>query len=91
MRTYFKLAFFIILIAFFLPQLVSIKHISDNLWYKVICIFLILLYSIYESKQLIKDDKINNTNTFRNRLILIFIVLVIYFLSNVYMNSIYKI
>ena len=74
---------------YFLPLLIPINSIIDSPWYLSIFLLFMVPYGIYESKQLIKDDKINNTHTLRNRLIMMIIALAILYLSSFIMNKIY--
>jgi hypothetical protein len=89
MRKKLKIIYFIILIAYFIPPVFRMQNIIDSHWYIPVFLIFMIPYGIYESIQLIKDDKINNTNIFRNRIIMMVIVLLILFFYTYYLNSIY--
>ena len=90
MRKFLRITALIVVVAYFLPLLIPIKIIADSFWHKAIGFLLMIPYAIYESIQLIKDDKINNTHTFRNRILMMIIAAVILILSSIYMNIIYQ-
>lgn len=90
MRKFLRITALIVVVAYFLPLLISIKIIADNFWHKAIGFLFMIPYAIYELIQLIKDDKINNTHTFRNRILMMIIAAVILILSSIYMNIIYQ-
>ena len=62
MRKKLKIIYFIVLLAYFIPLIYRIQDIIDSYWYTPVFLTFMIPYSIYESIQLIKDDKINNTN-----------------------------
>lgn len=88
MRKTLKIIFFIFTIIYLYRWLGSIKiyidYITPTYW-----IFTIP-YIVYESSHLIKDDKINGTHTFRNRLIIMAVGGLILILSSIYLNRIYQ-
>jgi len=89
MRKFLRITSFLFVGAYFIPLLIPIKTIADSSWHKPICFLFMIPYAIYESTQLIKDDKINNTHTFRNRILMVVIALSILYLSTIYMNRVY--
>ena len=89
MRKKLKIIYFIVLIAYFIPLIYRIQDIIDSYWYTPVFLTFMIPYSIYESIQLIKDDKINNTNIFRNRIIMMVVVLIIVFSYSYYLKSNY--
>jgi len=90
MRKILKIIFITLSAIFFLKWLIPVK-INIEVFYINIFYFIIAVpYVIYESKQLIKDDKINNTHTFRNRMLMILIAAAIMILSITIMNRIYQ-
>jgi hypothetical protein len=89
MRKFLRITSFIVVLAYFLPLIIPIKIIAESSWHKTICFLFMIPYAIYESIQLIKDDKINNTHTFRKRLIMMVVAAVILILSSIYMNRAY--
>ena len=77
------------MVIYFVPLIFRNQNIIDSYWYTPVFLIFMIPYGIYESIQLIKDDKINNTNIFRNRIIMMVIVLLILFFYTYYLNSIY--
>jgi len=90
MRRILKIIFFIVLVIYFLPLLIPIKAIANSFWHPIICSMFMIPYSIYESIQLIKDDKANNTHVFRNRILMVLGVLIVLYLFNLYMSKYYS-
>lgn len=70
------LSFIFILQGYYIAYIDKENHIYFYLLYFIIAIPL----TIYELSQILKDDKINNTNTGKNRIIAFTTVVVILFL-----------
>lgn len=91
MRKKLKIIFYIWSIIYFFRWLSPVKiNIDDDYVHLIYWIFT-LPYLIYESSQLIKDDKVNGTHVFRNRLIMMAVAGIILILSAIYMNKIHHI
>ena len=89
MRKILRIISFVVIAIAFIPQILQIKVITESFWHLTICLLYMIPYAIYESIQLIKDDKINNTHTFRNRILMMIIASIVLILSSIYMNRIY--
>jgi len=87
MRKILKIAFVIFTLAFILRRHIPISIDDGTLL--IIYFALAILYAIYELSQIKKDDKVNNTNTFKNRLLVVIVAGIILILSSVYMNWYY--
>lgn len=87
MRKFLRISFVTFTIAFILRRYIS--HNINDITLIIIYFALAILYAIYELSQIKKDDKINHTNTFKNRLLLVIVAGIILILSSVYMNWYY--
>ncbi|MBC7525182.1 MAG: hypothetical protein H7239_12180 [Flavobacterium sp.] len=88
MRKLLQIAFYMLLALYFLPLIIPIKSIADSWWHKPIYFLLMIFNVFYESINLINDDKINKTHRFRNRLLMMIIGLVVFYLSTFIMKKI---
>lgn len=76
------LSFILILQGYYIAYIDKENRIYFYLLYFIIAIPL----TIYELIQIVKDDRINNTNTGKNRIIAFTTVVVILFLISFFMN-----
>ncbi len=76
------LSFIFILRNYYIANIDEENRIHFYLLYFTIAI----PFTIYELTQIIKDDRINNTNTGKNRILSFTIVVVILFLISFFMN-----
>jgi len=90
MRKKLRIISFIVITVCFLPLIFNLKIITESPWHITVCFLFMIPYAFYESIQLTKDDKINNTHTFRNRILMMIIAAVILILSSIYMNINYQ-
>lgn len=75
----------IVLLLYFLPKLFKIKGFTKNIWYDIICFILIITLAFFESKKLIQYDKLNNTNKFKQRIILVIVALIVLIVVKIYL------
>lgn len=75
----------IILLLYFIPKLLKIRGFSENIWYDIICFIAIISLAFFESKSLLKLDKLNNTNKFKQRLFLVFVALIVLIVGKIYL------
>lgn len=85
MKNKFQVYSIIILLLYFLPKLMKIKGFTENIWYDIICFILIITLAFFESKRLIKFDKLNNTNKFKQRILLVIAALIVFIIVKIYL------
>jgi hypothetical protein len=68
----------VVLLFYFLPKLLKIKGFTESIWYDVICFIAIISLAFFESKKLLKFDKLNNTNKFKQRILLVITALIVF-------------
>lgn len=68
----------VVLLFYFLPKLLKIKGFSESIWYEIICFVAIISLAFFESKKLLKFDKLNNTNKFKQRMLLVMSALIVF-------------
>lgn len=92
MRKILKITFIIISTIFFLKWLSPYEITEKNIFYINMAYLIFLIpYGIYELRQIINDDKNNNTNILKERIILVIIASIVLALSSLILNNIYKI
>jgi uncharacterized membrane protein len=91
MRKALKIIFFIFTIIYFYRWLGNVKTNTDYDYITVIYWIFTIPWALYESSQLLKDDRANGTHIFRSRVIMMVIGGVILILSTVYLNKIHHI
>ncbi|WP_035664774.1 hypothetical protein, partial [Flavobacterium sp. ACAM 123] len=69
---------------YFLPKLLQIKGFTESLWYDIICFIAIISLAFFELKQLLKFDKLNNTNKFNQRILLVISALIVLIVVRIY-------
>jgi len=62
----------IILLLYFIPKLLKLKGFTEKIWFDIICFITIISLAFFESKTLLKLDKLNNTNKSKQRILLAF-------------------
>ncbi len=85
MKNKFQIYSIIVLLLYFLPKLMKIKGFTENIWYDIICFILIITLAFFESKKLIKFDKLNNTNKFKQRILLVIAALIVFIAVKIYL------
>ncbi|WP_396154833.1 hypothetical protein [Flavobacterium macrobrachii] len=92
MRKILKIIFIVISTVFFLKWLLPYEITEKNIFYINMAYLIFLIpYGIYELKQIINEDKTNNTNILKERIILVIIAFIVLALSSLILNNIYKI
>ena len=91
MRKTLRIIFFILMFAYLCRWLFPFKINLEEYYITAIVWIYTIPWAIYESSQLIKDDKVNGTHVFRNRLIMMAVAAIIMVLSSIYLNRIYHI
>lgn len=84
MKNKLQIYFIIVLLLYFLPKLFKIKGVTENIWYDIICFTLIITLAFFESKKLIQFDKLNNTNKFKQRILLVIVALIVLISVKIY-------
>ena len=77
----------IILLLYFTPKLLKLKGFTENIWYDIICFITIISLAFFESKTLIKLDKLNNTTKFKERILLVFAALIVLIVGKIYLRN----
>jgi hypothetical protein len=72
---------------YFLPKLLKIKGFTETIWYEIICFIAIISLAIFESKKLLKFDKLNNTNKFKQRILLVISALIVLIVVKIYFHN----
>jgi len=85
MKNKFQIYSIIVLLLYFLPKLFKIKGFTENIWYDIICFILIITLAFFESKKLIQFDKLNNTNKFKQRILLVIAALIVLIAVKIYL------
>jgi hypothetical protein len=68
----------VVISLYFIPKLLKIKGLTESIGYGSICFTAILSLGIFELKRLILFDKLNNTNKFMQRILLILAALIVF-------------
>lgn len=85
MKNKFQIYAVVILSFYFLPKLLKIKGFTENIWYDIICFIAIITLGFLELKRLLKFDKLNNTNKFKQRLFLVITALIVFIIARIYL------
>jgi hypothetical protein len=72
---------------YFLPKLLKIKGFTETIWYEIICFIAIISLAFFESKKLLKFDKLNNTNKFKQRILLVISALIVLIVVKIYFHN----
>jgi hypothetical protein len=72
---------------YFLPKLLKIKGFTETIWYEIICFIAIISLAFFESKKLLKFDKLNNTNKFKKRILLVISALIVLIVVKIYFHN----
>lgn len=85
MKNKFKIYAIVVLLFYFLPKLLKIKGFTESIWYEIICFIAIISIAFFESKRLLKFDEINNTNKFKQRILLVVSALIVFIGVKIYL------
>lgn len=77
----------VISLFYFLPKLLKIKGFTETIWYEIICFIAIISLAFFESKKLLKFDKLNNTNKFKQRILLVISALIVLIVVKIYFHN----
>jgi uncharacterized membrane protein len=89
MRRTLSIIFFIVSMLYFFRWLIPFKIPVQERYVDIAYLVILIPYVIYECSNLIKDDKVNRTHRFRNRILMTLGVAVIMFVSVVVLNKVY--
>jgi len=73
----------LLLLLYFIPKLLRLDGFTESLWYEIACFMAIIALAFFELKRLLKFDKINNTNKFKKRLLLVLSALVVFIIFKI--------
>ncbi len=91
MRKKLKIIFLFCTFLYF-GQLILPREIKlDSFIYEILYAIVLIPYLIYEFAELIKEDRMNKTNKFKNRIILMVIFTILLVLSSLYLNKLHEI
>lgn len=86
MKNKFEIYSIIVLLLYFLPKLLKIKGFTENIWYDIICFVAIISLAFFELRRLMKFDKLNNTNKFKQRILLVVAVLILFVVVKIFIS-----
>lgn len=84
MKNKFQIISIIVVLFYFLPKLFKIKGFTENIWYDIICFIAIISLAFFELKRLIKFDKLNNTNKFKQRLLIVIVAFILFIVVRIF-------
>ena len=84
MKNNFQIYSVLVLLFYFLPKLLKVKGFTENIWYEIVCFIAIISLAFFELKILMKLDKLNNTNRFKQRIILVIVALIVLIIVRVF-------
>jgi hypothetical protein len=84
MKNKFQRYSIVVILFYFLPKLLKIKGFTENIWYDIICFIAIISLAFFELKRLLKFDRLNNTNKFKQRLLLVIVALIVFIVFKIY-------
>jgi hypothetical protein len=84
MKNKFQIYSIVVLLLFFAPKLLKIKGFTESLWYDIICFIAIISLAFFELKRIIEFDKLNNTNKFKQRILLVIVALIVLVIVRVF-------
>lgn len=77
----------VVLLIYFLPKLLKIKGFTETIYFEIICFIAIISLAFFESKKLLKFDKLNNTDKFKQRILLVLSALIVLIVVKIYFNN----
>lgn len=77
----------VVLLIYFLPKLLKIKGFTETIYFEIICFIAIISLAFFESKKLLKFDKLNNTNKFKQRILLVISGLIVLIVVKIYFHN----
>lgn len=77
----------VVLLIYFLPKLLKIKGFTETIYFEIICFIAIISLAFFESKKLLKFDKLNNTNKFKQRILLVISALIVLIVVKIYFHN----
>lgn len=77
----------IVVLIYFLPKLLKIKGFTETINFEIICFIAIISLAFFESKKLLKFDKLNNTNKFKQRILLVISALIVLIVVKIYFHN----
>jgi hypothetical protein len=77
----------IVVLIYFLPKLLKIKGFTETIYFEIICFIAIISLAFFESKKLLKFDKLNNTNKFKQRILLVISALIVLIVVKIYFHN----
>ena len=84
MKNKFQIYSVLVLLFYFLPKLLKVKGFTENIWYEIVCFIAIISLAFFELKRIMKLDKLNNTNRFKQRIILVIVALIVLIIVRVF-------
>jgi hypothetical protein len=84
MKNKFQIYAIVVILLYFLPKLLKIKGFTENIWYDIICFATIISLGFFELKRLLKFDKLNNTNKFKERILLVISALILLIIVRIF-------
>ncbi len=85
MKNKFQIYSVLVLLFYFLPKLLKVKGFTENIWYEIVCFIAIISLAFFELKRLMKFDKLNNTNKFKQRILLVIAALIVLIAVKMYL------
>lgn len=77
----------VVVVIYFLPKLLKIKGFTETIYFEIICFIAIISLAFFESKKLLKFDKLNNTNKFKQRILLVISALIVLIVVKIYFHN----
>jgi hypothetical protein len=77
----------VVVLIYFLPKLLKIKGFTETIYFEIICFIAIISLAFFESKKLLKFDKLNNTNKFKQRILLVISALIVLIVFKIYFHN----
>lgn len=87
MKNKFQIYSIVVLLFYFLPKLLKIKGFTESIWYDIICFIAIITLAFFELKRLLKFDKLNNTNKFKQRILLVIVALIVLIVVRIFIGN----
>ena len=83
MKNKIQLFSIILVFIYFIPKFLKIKGFTETIWFDIICFIAIITLAFFEIRRLLKFDKLNNTNKFKGRILLVISALVVLIISRI--------
>lgn len=83
MKNKIQLFSIILVFIYFIPKFVKIKGFTETIWFDIICFIAMITLAFFEIRRLLKFDKLNNTNKFKGRILLVISALVVLIISRI--------